>query len=89
VAHFSVEKPAQFRVKTNNSGPGVDPTVRERLFESFYTTKDTGLGVGLSICRSITEAHNGSIELNSTPHLGARFTVRLPVADTAQTEPSL
>jgi signal transduction histidine kinase len=72
-----------------DSGPGVDPTVRERLFESFYTTKDTGLGVGLSICRSITEAHNGSIELNSTPHLGARFTVRLPVADTAQTEPSL
>lgn len=75
--------------EVEDSGPGVDPTVKERLFESFYTTKDSGVGIGLSICRSIAEAHNGSIELNSSPHLGARFTVSLPIADTARTEPSL
>jgi len=75
-------------VDVEDSGPGVDPKVRDRLFESFYTTKDSGVGIGLSICRSIVEAHEGSIELESSPHLGARFGVRLPLAPSARTEPN-
>jgi C4-dicarboxylate-specific signal transduction histidine kinase len=75
--------------EVEDSGPGVDPAVRERLFESFYTTKDSGVGIGLSICRSIVEAHGGSIELISSPNLGARFNVRLPVTGTENMEPHL
>lgn len=64
-------------VEVEDSGPGVDPRVRQRLFESFYTTKQGGLGVGLAICRSIIEAHGSSIELQSSPHQGARFSFKL------------
>jgi signal transduction histidine kinase len=72
-------------LEVEDSGPGVDPTVRERLFESFYTTKSTGIGMGLAICRSIIEAHDSKIELQSSPYLGARFSFALatgPEADT-------
>lgn len=67
-------------VDVEDSGPGIDPAVRERLFESFYTTKETGIGMGLAICRSIVEAHGSRIELQSTPHLGTRFSFALPAA---------
>ncbi|MBP2551756.1 signal transduction histidine kinase [Neorhizobium galegae] len=73
-------------LEVEDSGPGVDPQVRERLFESFYTTKPTGIGMGLAICRSIIEAHDSKIELQSSPYLGARFSFTLatgPDADTA------
>jgi C4-dicarboxylate-specific signal transduction histidine kinase len=67
-------------VEVEDSGPGVDPNVRDKLFESFYTTKDSGIGMGLAICRSIIESHGSEIELESSPYLGARFTFSLPVA---------
>jgi signal transduction histidine kinase len=62
-----------------DSGPGIDPTHLTRLFDSFFTTKDTGMGMGLSICRSIIEAHDGHIEANNKSALGgARFSFALP-----------
>jgi PAS domain S-box-containing protein len=62
-----------------DSGPGIDPTHLTRLFESFFTTKDTGMGMGLSICRSIIEAHDGHIEADNMSALGgARFSFALP-----------
>lgn len=67
-------------VEVEDSGPGVDPAVRERLFETFYTTKESGMGVGLGICRSIIEAHGSVIKLESSIHLGARFSFRLPLS---------
>lgn len=76
---------AMANVEVEDSGPGVDPSVRERLFDSFYTTKETGVGMGLSICRSIIEAHGGSIELQSSPHLGARFSFTLPLSGNVST----
>ena len=48
-------------VAVRDSGPGLEPAMLERMFESFYTTKPTGMGMGLSICRSIIEAHGGRI----------------------------
>ena len=60
-------------IEVEDSGPGVDPAVREKLFQSFYTTKGSGMGMGLAICRSIIEAHNSEIQLKSSPYLGARF----------------
>ncbi len=69
---------ADVAVEVEDSGPGIDAHVRERLFESFFSTKETGIGMGLAICRSIIEAHGSQIELQSTPHLGARFSFALP-----------
>jgi C4-dicarboxylate-specific signal transduction histidine kinase len=48
-------------VTVRDSGPGVLPEGGERLFEAFYTTKSSGLGMGLSICRSVIEAHRGRL----------------------------
>jgi len=62
-----------------DSGPGIDQTHLTRLFDSFFTTKDTGMGIGLSICRSIIEAHDGHIEADNKSALGgARFSFFLP-----------
>jgi len=63
-------------VEVRDNGPGIPPDVASRLFESFVTTKPNGLGIGLSICRSIIEAHGGSIEV--TNNGGACFTFTLP-----------
>jgi PAS domain S-box-containing protein len=65
-------------VAVRDSGPGLAPESVDRLFESFYTTKPSGLGMGLSICRSIIEAHNGRLwAAANTPH-GAVFQFTLP-----------
>ena len=57
-------------VAVQDSGPGLNPESCERLFDSFYTTKSGGMGMGLSICRSIVEAHGGRIW--ATPNARAR-----------------
>jgi signal transduction histidine kinase len=61
-----------------DSGPGVEPGILERLFVPFYSTKAGGLGVGLSICRAIIEAHRGKLSMTpAVPH-GAVFEFTLP-----------
>ena len=62
-----------------DSGPGFDPDKASSLFNAFYTTKANGMGMGLSICRSILEAHGGRIRASATPDAGATFTVSLPI----------
>jgi two-component system sensor kinase FixL len=61
-----------------DSGPGIPDENLERVFESFFTTKDGGMGMGLSICRSIIEAHGGSIAVTNHPRGGAQFRFTLP-----------
>ena len=57
-----------------DSGPGIDPEHLPRLFDSFFTTKDSGMGIGLAICQSILEAHGGTIRAGNDSALGgARF----------------
>jgi C4-dicarboxylate-specific signal transduction histidine kinase len=59
-------------------GPGIDPATAETIFTPFHTTKDDGLGLGLSICRSVAEAHGGRLAVEPTPQGGATFRLILP-----------
>ena len=65
-------------VAVRDSGPGLDPAALERLFDAFYTTKTGGMGMGLSICRSIIEAHGGRIWAEANTPQGATFQFSLP-----------
>jgi C4-dicarboxylate-specific signal transduction histidine kinase len=63
-----------------DSGPGIDPQHFNRLFDSFYTTKDSGMGLGLPVSRSIIETHCGELRADNNSSLGgARFSFTLPV----------
>jgi two-component system sensor kinase FixL len=69
-----------------DTGPGLAPEIQERLFQPFVTSKADGMGVGLSICRTIIEAHGGELTARNRPEGGAvfRFTLRtadLPLSD--------
>jgi signal transduction histidine kinase len=66
-------------VMVEDTGPGVDPSVRRRLFEPLITTKEKGIGLGLSLVKRIVERHGGSVAYEPPAGGGARFTVRLPV----------
>jgi PAS domain S-box-containing protein len=66
-------------VAVGDSGSGIAPEDRERIFESFYTTKAGGVGIGLSICRSIIEAHGGRLWVDAHQPRGAIFRFTLPV----------
>ena len=73
-------------VSVRDSGPGLAPESVERLFEPFYTTKPGGLGMGLSICRSIIESHHGRLWATAnTPH-GAVFQFNLPPYSSGEKE---
>jgi PAS domain S-box-containing protein len=67
-----------------DNGPGIQPKNFERLFGSFFTTKPDGMGIGLSICRTIVEAHGGAISALNLESRGACFEVRLPQATRPQ-----
>src|SRR5262249_33778955 len=64
----------------SDSGPGIPPTKLPEIFEPFVTTKADGLGMGLSIVRTIVEAHRGTISAENRSGGGALFTMRLPLA---------
>jgi signal transduction histidine kinase len=71
-----------------DSGPGIDPENSERAFEPFYTTKTSGMGMGLSICRSIIDAHGGRLWAGVSEPQGAVFQFTLPDAETEIMESS-
>jgi signal transduction histidine kinase len=68
------------RISVQDSGPGLNPQIFDRLFDPFYTTKADGMGMGLSICRSIIDAHDGRIWASAMPGPGSTFNVSLPGA---------
>jgi two-component system sensor kinase FixL len=67
-------------VRVTDSGAGIDPAVAANLFQPFQTTKPTGLGLGLAICRTLIEDHGGTIRLESVPSGGATFLFTLPLS---------
>jgi PAS domain S-box-containing protein len=74
-------------VAVRDSGPGLDPQSEAKLFDAFYTTKPEGMGMGLAICRSITEAHGGRLWASANEPRGAVFQLMLP-ADGAESAPA-
>lgn len=71
--------PSFVLIAVRDSGPGLDPKQLQHVFETFYTTKPLGMGMGLAISRSIIEAHHGRLWVSSNTPRGAIFQFTLPV----------
>jgi signal transduction histidine kinase len=67
-------------VDVADDGPGLPVEVTDKIFDPFFTTKPQGSGLGLAIVRKIVDAHDGRIDVNSTPGVGTRFRVTLPMS---------
>jgi C4-dicarboxylate-specific signal transduction histidine kinase len=76
-------------VSVEDTGPGIADEASGALFESFYTTKDSGMGMGLSICKSIVEAHGGHIEADARRQSGACFRFCIPQPRDCDMNPGL
>jgi signal transduction histidine kinase len=75
----TAQDPTGAFVAVRDSGPGIDPGNLDRVFEPFYTTKTSGVGMGLSICRSIIDRHGGRLSVSANEPRGAVFQFTLPV----------
>lgn len=73
---------AEVELYVRDTGPGISPSVRQHLFESFFTTKETGLGMGLMVARAIAERHRGRLSAEDAGDRrgGAVFRVQLPIS---------
>jgi signal transduction histidine kinase len=71
----------EIEIAVSDSGPGIAPAQLPRLFDSFFTTKAHGMGLGLSITRSIVEAHGGTLSGRNRADGGALFWMMLPAHD--------
>ena len=75
-------------IRVTDTGPGLPDVVRARLFQPFVTTKPEGMGVGLSVCRAIVEAHGGEMHGDAAPGGGTVFRFTVPRADEAAPVPA-
>jgi len=73
-------RPRAVEIAVADTGPGIAPEIAGRLFQPFITSKPTGLGLGLSICRELVEAHDGELTVSPVAAGGTRFAIRLPTA---------
>lgn len=77
----SVNTNHDIEVTINDTGPGIPKSIINKIFNSFYTTKQDGMGMGLAICHSVIEAHSGHLQATSNKNGGTTFTFSLPVPD--------
>jgi len=77
------DPPEAIVIDVADNGPGVPPALSDRIYDPFFTTKVKGTGLGLGIVRKIVDAHDGRIDLSSSPETGTRFRVTLPVSSSA------
>jgi PAS domain S-box-containing protein len=80
VVRTAAEGDDRVRLSVQDAGVGFDPGDADRLFEAFYTTKSGGMGMGLSVSRSIIESHGGSLSVQRNDGPGATFSVSIPRA---------
>jgi two-component system sensor histidine kinase HydH len=76
------------RLKVRDDGPGIGPRQASRIFEPFYSTKETGLGLGLAVSRRIIRSHGGELGLERGDYTGAILVVELPLPGPEQEQPS-
>jgi len=72
------EKDERLMIEIEDNGPGIEPAHVPQIFQSFFTTKPEGLGIGLSLCRSVIERFSGRLTLKSNSHRGVCFLIELP-----------
>ena len=77
----AIRDPEGILITVEDTGPGIDPENVDRIFHPFFTTKSQGMGMGLSICRSIIEAHHGRLSARSADDRGSVFQIALPAGD--------
>jgi len=75
-----VDAGSRVEIEVRDSGPGVAPEVRDRIFEPFFSTKTSGSGLGLALVKKIAEDHGGGVSLESTPGEPTRARLWLPAA---------
>jgi signal transduction histidine kinase len=80
-------EPGGVLVAVKDTGAGIDPAIADRIFETLFTTKPNGMGMGLSICRSIIEAHGGRLWASPNAPHGAIFQFTLPADGREPTAP--
>ncbi len=78
--------PAYVVIRVRDTGPGISPEVRERLFFPFFTTKPRGSGMGLAVARKIVESHQGIIDVESEPGQGTTFILKFPFRPPEETD---
>lgn len=74
---LTMEDSSHYRITVCDSGPGIPPPLRRRILEPFYTTKESGTGLGLASLVACASLHEGTVEVDDSPLGGARFTLRL------------
>lgn len=81
-----LKKAPAVAVSFADTGPGIDPEIRERIFEPFFSTKEdkTGVGLGLAVVKGIVDRHGGALEVSDQPGRGAVLTVYLPASQEAE-----
>ena len=77
-SHTSDDGRAWMKIEVTDVGHGVQEENAPRVFESFFTTKENGMGIGLSLCRSVAESYGGRIQWRNNPQGGATFSLLLP-----------
>jgi len=75
------------RLAVSDSGSGIPPELLDQIFSPFFTTKDSGLGMGLSISRTIVESHHGRLWATANAEGGMTFRIELPGQDPAHETP--
>ncbi len=80
----SAESNGFLEIKFTDTGEGVSETAMQNMWKPLKTTKPRGIGLGLVICKGIVEAHDGSIQVESTADNGTTFTIKLPIAQNAR-----
>lgn len=88
--HVSPAQGRWVRFEVTDAGPGIPPEVAAQLFTPFFTTREEGMGLGLSLCRTVIEQHGGALDFgpaDAATGLGTQFRFTLPVPDTPRREP--
>ncbi len=78
---LSANSPAQLEIRVADTGPGIEPDIADKIFDAFFTTKEKGMGVGLSISATILEVHGGRISLDRDYKEGTAFIITLPIQE--------